>query len=122
MVGGTEQKEKDVGVLGLIAVAELIMSAAETGVFIKQSRKLLSRILHGKVKLIAVVDNVRFIHIGTDGNRARQVKEVILDDFFSDKLLNCLILCKHKALAFLVAGKKAVICDCHRKLHRFRQF
>lgn len=45
-----------------------------------------------------------------------------MDDFFADKLLNCLILCKHKALSLLVAGKKAVVCDCHRKLHRFRQF
>lgn len=49
------------------------MSAGEGFVFRKKFGKQRIRFFHCKVELIFVVDEVRLIHIGTDGNRVCKV-------------------------------------------------
>ena len=73
MVGGTEHKKQYLGVLVPVDTAEGKFPAGEGGIFCKQLRQLVSRGFHGEMELVAVIDDIRLVHIGTDGNRMREI-------------------------------------------------
>ena len=73
VVGGTEHEKQNLGVLVPVGTAEGKFPAGEGGIFRKQLRQLVPRGFHGEMELIAVIDDIRLVHIGTDGNRMREI-------------------------------------------------
>ena len=73
VVGGTEHKEQHLGVLVPVGTAEGKFPAGEGSIFRKQLRQLVSRGFHGEMELVAVIDDIRLVHIGTDRNRMREI-------------------------------------------------
>ena len=116
-------------------------SSGEGGELIKQHGKFFSCFFHGEKKLIFVVDDIRFIHIGADRDRVIQVEYtvktilpggvisgksgdfgIVTGEFFPDKVLYGFIFRKDHAFLFLMAGKETVKGNDNREIHFFGKF
>ena len=71
-----------------VALAAGKCPAGKLLVFGEELRQLLFRLLHGQVELEMVIDDIRLIHIGTDGNRVREGKQAV-KTVFTGPVLFC---------------------------------
>ena len=67
------------------------------------------------MKLVFIVQGIRFVHIGANRNRMFQIQNGIFGMIGPNKIRHCFFILKHIAFLLLVAGKKAVKCHDHRQ-------
>ena len=137
---GAEYKEQDVGVLIAVSGGEGECAPGEGCIFRKEGGQFFPRFLHGQVKLVFVVDHIRLVHIGADGDRMREVEhtvkavlacggiscksrciQVVAGKFRADIIFDDLVILKYKALALLVAGEETVKGDDDWETYGLRQ-
>ncbi len=121
LVGRSEQHQKRLCILAEIPFHLAVFPARERLVLLKNPREQRIRLLHREVELVAVVDQIRFVHIRAHRDRIFQIQERVYLPLWSDKLPHDPVVLKPHAPSLLMAGEKAVIRHHHREPHLLRK-